>query len=137
MPAFLKWFLVVLAVFVLFSCSSSHSPADSDIIPDSDSDDIETVADDTDSDEDSDFIEDSDETQDADADADSDSDIPEKVECLDLRYNENTIKLRFRSKMPTGNLLSAAPVATLRQKTIRNVSATSGNGTTGKIIKTI
>ena len=100
MPAFLKWFLVVLAVFVLFSCSSSHSPADSDIISDSDSDDIETVADDTDSDEDSDFIEDSDETQDADADADSDT--PATVECLDLRYNENTIKTPFPFKNANG-----------------------------------
>ena len=56
MPAFLKWFLVVLAVFVLFSCSSSHSPADSDIISDSDSDDIETVADDTDSEEEESYV---------------------------------------------------------------------------------
>ncbi len=79
MPAFLKWFLVVLAVFVLFSCSSSHSSADSDIIPDSDSDDTETIVDnDTDSEEDPEITDDSDEKPDQDADQnnipDTDSD---------------------------------------------------------------
>ena len=55
--------ILFIALFFLVSCSSSHSPADSDIIPDSDSSDSETIADDdTDSKEDSDFIEDSDET---------------------------------------------------------------------------
>ena len=69
--------LLVLLIFGFVSCSSSHSSADSDIIPDSD--DSETIADDdTDSDEDSDFIDDSDETPGQDSDSnplpDTDSD---------------------------------------------------------------
>jgi len=64
--------LIVLLISVLFSCSSSHSSTDSDILPDSDSDELETIAnDDTDSEEDSDFIDDSDETPDQDADSDT------------------------------------------------------------------
>ena len=68
-----------IALFFLVSCSSSHSSNDSDIIPDTDSDDTETTADDdTDSEEDSDFIEDLDEKPDLDSDADNDSDtIPD------------------------------------------------------------
>ena len=106
-----RFFLVFLTLFFLFSCSSSsHSSADSDTIPDADSDVIETV--DADSDfqdsdlQDSDFIEDSDETSDSDSntdsDADNDSDTPETVECLDLRYNENTIKTPFPFKDANG-----------------------------------
>ncbi len=41
--------LVVLLIFLVFSCSSSNSLNNTDIIPDSDSDDIETVDDDSDS----------------------------------------------------------------------------------------
>ena len=67
---FLTIFLIILG---LFSCSSSHSSADSDIIPDSDSDNSENIIDeDTDSEEDSDFIDDSDETDD-DVDSNTDS----------------------------------------------------------------
>jgi len=69
-----------IALFFLVSCSSSHSSADSDAIPDSDtnSQDSEIVDDDSDfqdSDlQDSDFIEDSDETSDSDSDADTEED---------------------------------------------------------------
>ena len=87
--------ILFIALFFLVSCSSSHSSADSDIIPDSDTDDTESIADDdVDSEEDSDFIDDYDETPDA--------DTPEKVECLDLRYNENTIKTPFPFKDANG-----------------------------------
>ena len=49
----------------LFSCSSSKSGNDTDIIPDSDSDDSETIIDDDkDSEEDLDFIDDSEEIPD-------------------------------------------------------------------------
>lgn len=49
---------LVLLIFLLFSCSSSHSSTDSETIPDSD--DSETIADeDIDSEEDYDFIDDS------------------------------------------------------------------------------
>ena len=53
---------VVLLVFLLFSCSSSKSRNDTDILPDSDadSDDTETVDDDSDS-QDSEIVDDSDE----------------------------------------------------------------------------
>ena len=70
--------VLFIALFFFVSCSTSHSSADSDIIPDSDSDDTETIADDdTDPEEDSDFIDDSDETPDLDNDSNtekSDSD---------------------------------------------------------------
>ena len=105
MPIHLRLFLVVLGLFFLISCSSSHSSADSDIIPDSDSDDTETIADDdSDSKEDSDFIEDSDEKLDRDSDSDpvSDADSDEDVACLDLRYNVNTIKTPFPFKDANG-----------------------------------
>ena len=94
-----------IALFFLVSCSSSHSSADSDIIPDSDSDDIETIADDDmDSEEDSDFIEDSEDKSDQDSDSDSvtDANSDEDVACLDLRYNENTIKTPFPFKDANG-----------------------------------
>ena len=100
--------VLFIALFFFVSCSSSHSSADSDIIPDSD--DSETTADDdTDSEEDSDFIDDSDETPDADSDADNDSDTPETVECLDLRYNENTIKTPFPFKEANGKITFCRP----------------------------
>ena len=53
---------VVLLVFLVFSCNSSHSSNDSDLIPDSDidSDDTETVDDDSDL-QDSEIVDDSDE----------------------------------------------------------------------------
>ena len=66
-----RFLLVLLMISGLFSCSSSKSQNDSDIIPDSDSDAPETIVDDTDSEEDSDFIDDSDEKSDQDADSDS------------------------------------------------------------------
>ncbi|MBP5590767.1 hypothetical protein J6Y50_02810, partial [bacterium] len=72
----MKRVMFVVLIFVsliLIACSSSHSSADSDILPDSDSDNIETVNDDSDSEEDSDFIDDSDEKADQDEDADSES----------------------------------------------------------------
>ncbi|MBO4712224.1 leucine-rich repeat domain-containing protein [bacterium] len=61
--------LVVLLVFLVFSCSSSHSPNDSDMIPDSDTDthDSEIQDDDFDS-QGSEFVEDSDKTPDFDSD---------------------------------------------------------------------
>ena len=86
--------LLVLLIMGFVSCSSSKSQNDSDVIPDEDSDNTETVDEDTDSEEDFDFIDDSDEAPDA--------DTPEKVECLDLRYNENTIKTPFPFKDANG-----------------------------------
>jgi hypothetical protein len=57
--------MLFIALFFFVSCSPSHSSADSDILPDSDTDDTETIADDdTDSEEDSDFIDDSEATPD-------------------------------------------------------------------------
>ena len=97
--------LVFLISFSAVSCSSSHSSNDSDTISDTDSnsDDIETVDDDSDS-QDSEIVDDSDVKPDADQDADqdADSDTSEKVECLDLRYNENTIKTPFPFKDANG-----------------------------------
>ena len=81
-------------IFCLFSCSSSKSANDSDIVPDSDdSESTETLDEDADS-EDAEIVDDSDEKPDA--------DTPEKVECLDLRYNENTIKTPFPFKDANG-----------------------------------
>jgi len=99
MPGHLKIFLIVSWLFFLFSCSSSNSSNDSDILPDSDIDsqDSETVDDDSDS-QSSEIVDDSNETP----DQDLDSDTPEKVECLDLRYNENTIKTPFPFKDANG-----------------------------------
>ena len=91
--------LAVLLVFLVFSCSSSHSSNDSDILPDADADpcthDSEAVDGDSDS-------QDSDEKPDQDADQDNDSDTTENAECLDLRYNENTIKTPFPFKDANG-----------------------------------
>ncbi|MBO4711472.1 hypothetical protein J5681_06085 [bacterium] len=93
----MKRIFCLILIFFFVSCSSSHSSTDTDILPDADSDGIETVDDDSDK-QDSDFIEDSYETP----DRDSDSDTPEQVECLDLRYNENTIKTPFPFKDANG-----------------------------------
>ena len=57
--------IVLFLIFLLFSCSSSHSSNDTDILPDSDSDNIETVDDDSDS-QSSEIVDDSDETPDCD-----------------------------------------------------------------------
>ena len=58
----LSLFLLFFCLFFLFSCSSSHSSNDTDMIPDEDidSDDIETVDDDSDL-QDSEIVDDSDE----------------------------------------------------------------------------
>ena len=103
MLTFFKWLSVVLGLFFLVSCSSSKSQNDSDIIPDADIDsqDFETQDDDSDS-QDSKIVDDSDVKPDQDADQDFDSDTSEKVECLDLRYNENTIKPPFPFKDANG-----------------------------------
>ena len=90
--------VLFFALFFLVSCSSSHSSADSDAVPDSDSDNSGTA--DVDVSEDSDPVDDFDKTPDS--DADNDSDTPETVECLDLRYNENTIKTPFPFKDANG-----------------------------------
>ncbi|MBP5405819.1 hypothetical protein J6Z19_01545 [bacterium] len=99
MPARLRLFLVFLGLFFLISCSSSKSQNDSDSIPDSDSDtqESETVDDDSYTQE-AEIVDDSDEIP----DVDTDSDTPEKVECLDLRYHENTIKTHFPFKDKNG-----------------------------------
>ena len=92
--------IVLFLIFLLFACSSSKSQNDIDILPDADldSEEIETQDDDSDS-QDSEIVDDSDETP----DQDSDSDTEEIVECLDLRYNENTIKTPFPFKDANGN----------------------------------
>ena len=74
MLTFFKWLSVVLGLFFLLSCSSSHSSNDTDILPDTDTDSQDVIVDnDADSEEDSDFIDDSYETPDQDTDQDSDS----------------------------------------------------------------
>ena len=55
--------LIVLLVFLLFSCTSSKSQNDSDILPDADSDEVENLDDDSDS-QGSEIVDDSDETPD-------------------------------------------------------------------------
>jgi hypothetical protein len=100
MPSHLRLFLAILGLFFLISCSSSKNPEnDTDILPDADADtqDSETVDDDSDA-QDGEIVDDSDEIP----DVDTDSDTPEKVECLDLRYNENTIKTPFPFKDANG-----------------------------------
>ncbi|MBP5590766.1 SUMF1/EgtB/PvdO family nonheme iron enzyme [bacterium] len=64
MKKLMNFLLVFLMIFGLFSCSSSKSQNDTNILPDSDSDNTEIVNDNTDSEEDSDFIDDSDEKPD-------------------------------------------------------------------------
>ena len=88
--------LIVLSIFGLFSCSSSHSSTDSETIPDSD--DSETIADeDTDSEEDYDFIDDSD-LQDSEIVDDSDEYIepfyPDPV-CIYIYPDREDSKLCF------------------------------------------
>ena len=103
-----RLFSVFLSVLFLLSCSSSSkSENDSDTLPDSDTDTQDSEIQDKDSDsQDSEIVDDFDETPDVDADADqdsdTDSDTPETVECLDLRYNENTIKTPFPFKDANG-----------------------------------
>ena len=103
MLTFFKWLSVVLGLLFFVSCSSSKSQNDSDIIPDADIDsqDFETQDDDSDS-QDSKIVDDSDVKPDQDADQDFDSDTTENAECLDLRYNENTIKTPFPFKDANG-----------------------------------
>ena len=104
MLTFFKWLSVVLGLFFLLSCSSSKNPEnDTDILPDADADtqDSETVDDDSDA-QDGEIIDDSDVLPDVDADQDNDSDTTENAECLDLRYNENTIKTPFPFKDANG-----------------------------------
>ncbi|MBO4698911.1 hypothetical protein J5690_04785, partial [bacterium] len=108
MPTHFRLFLVFLSLLFLLSCSSSSkSENDSDTVPDSDTDTQDSEIQDNDSDsQDSEIVDDFDETPDVDADADqdsdTDSDTPETVECLDLRYNENTIKTPFPFKDANG-----------------------------------
>ncbi|MBO4441556.1 hypothetical protein J5834_05510 [bacterium] len=115
----LSLFLVFLVLFFLVSCSSSGSANDSDAVSDADRDTQEppTVVDE-DADKDADPIDDPDKTPDADQDKDqttlpdTDSspdadqvpvtDADEDVACLDLRYNENTIKTPFPFKDANG-----------------------------------
>ena len=99
-----RFSLVFLMIFGFFSCSSSKIPeSDTDILPDTDtnSQDSETVDDDSDS-QNSEIIDDSDEKADQDADTVPDADSDEDVACLDLRYNENTIKTPFPFKDANG-----------------------------------
>ena len=77
MQTFFKWFLFVLTVSFLFSCSSSKiSENDSDILPDTDTDSQNSATIDDDSySQDSEIIDDSDETSDDDTDSKDDSDV--------------------------------------------------------------
>ena len=107
MPKHLGLFLVLLGLFFLISCSSSSkSQNDSDMISDSDSDchtdsDDLTLIEDNDSDtQEDEIVDDSEEMPDV--DQDTDSDTAENAECLDLRYNENTIKTPFPFKDANG-----------------------------------
>ena len=72
--------IALFLIFLVFSCSSSHSSNDTDVMPntDSDSDDIETVDDDSDSQE-AEIVDDYDEMPDV--DADSDTEKPDSDEC--------------------------------------------------------
>ena len=85
----LRFPAIFLMIFILFSCSSGNSENDSEAISDSDS--SETVDED---------LQDLDITNDFDEKPDSDT--TETVECLDLRYNENTIKTPFPFKDANG-----------------------------------
>ena len=104
MPIHLRVFLAILGLFFLISCSSSKNPEnDTDILPDTDTNSQDVIVDDdADSEEDSDFIDDSEEKSDQDADTIPDIDSDEDVACLDLRYNENTIKTPFPFKDANG-----------------------------------
>lgn len=98
-----KLMFVGLIIFLISSCSSSHSSADSDIIPDSDSDNSENIIDeDTDSEEDFDFIDDSEEK----SDQDSDSDIEDTEEPDDGIFEETAPingYARCYDKIPAGD----------------------------------
>ncbi len=85
MTRHLKLFLVFLGLFFLFSCSSSKSENDSDIIPDADFDthDLETVDDDSDS-QDSEIVDDYDELSDQDSDSDKDSEDEDWQRDIDI-----------------------------------------------------
>ena len=99
----LKCLAILISVFLCFSCSTSNTENDSNSVSDADSDMQDSGTIDEDSDlQDSDFIEDSEEAPDVDADQETDSDTSETVECLDLRYNENTIKTPFPFKDKNG-----------------------------------
>ena len=104
---------VVLLVFLVFSCSSSKSQNDSDILPDADADsDNAEIADDDSDSQSSEINDDFNETLDEDSDEDvgrdadhniiPDTDSDEDLACLDLRYNENTIKTPFPFKDANG-----------------------------------
>ena len=89
-----RFLLVLLMISGLFSCSSSKSQNDSDVISDSDSDDSESIIDnDVDSEEDSDFIDDSEEKSDQDAD----TDFP-AVNCIYIYEGREDSKLCFGPK---------------------------------------
>ena len=77
----------MLVASILISCSSSKSENDADVMPNTDSDSQSPE-----------IVDDSEGMPDQDAD----SDTVEKVECLDLRYNENTIKTPFPFKDANG-----------------------------------
>ena len=87
MQTFFKWFLFVLTVFFLFSCSSSKN-TENDSYTDSDShtdsDDLTVIEDAENSSQDSDFIDDSDEMpgQDVDSDSENDEDLPDEANSL-------------------------------------------------------
>lgn len=97
--------MVCLGLLFLVSCSSSNSSNDTDILPDADADtqDSEIQDDDSDS-QGTEIIDDSDEKPDSNSDSDTipDIDSDEDVACLDLRYNENTIKTPFPFKDANG-----------------------------------
>ncbi|MBO4441320.1 hypothetical protein J5834_04305, partial [bacterium] len=97
-----KILLYLMLVLLFVSCSSSGSANDSDAVSDADRDtqDPSTVVDE-------DSIDDSDKTPDV--VQDNDSDTPETVECLDLRYNENTIKTPFPFKDENGKATFCRP----------------------------
>ena len=83
--------IVLFLIFLVFSCSSSKSQNDSDMIPDSDadSDEIETLDDDSDS-QDSGIVDDSDEVPDRYEDADS-----HDVNCIYIYEGREDSKLCF------------------------------------------
>ena len=86
--------LVGMSVALLFSCSSSHSSNDSDMISDADADtqDSETQDDDSDS-QDAEIVGDSDEMQDAD-----DNSVPKDPVCIYIYPDQEDSKLCFGPK---------------------------------------
>ena len=81
MPIHLRLFLGVLGLLFFIACSSSHSSADSDIVPDSDSDGSESIIDE-DTEEDAGIIDDSDGSDDEDSDSENDEDLPDEENSL-------------------------------------------------------